>query len=114
MDILTGWGGRVRGLFTDTKGPWGPSGSDGGSEPPNDADKQGNGPWGEPPRRGRRVSLGGTNVSALDELLRRSRARFGGGGGGLPGRPDRSLLLWPVAGVVLLLLVLRRFRCLSP
>src|SRR5437764_244132 len=114
MDILTGWGGRVRGLFADTKGPWGPSSSDGGSEPPNDADKQGNGPWGEPPRRGRRVSLGGTNVSALDELLRRSRARFSGGGGGLPGRPDRSLILWAIAAFVLIWLVFTSTHSISP
>ena len=49
------------------------------------------GPWGEPPRRQRRTTIGpAPNVSSLDELLRRGRARFGGGGGGFPG-PSRPL-----------------------
>jgi len=113
MDILSGWGGRVRGLFTDTKGPWGQGGSDGGGDPPPD-DGHGNGPWDEPARRGRRSSLGGSNVSALDELLRRSRARFSGGGGGLPGRPDRSLILWAIAAFVLIWLVFTSTHSISP
>jgi membrane protease subunit HflK len=114
MNIIPGWGSRVRGLFTDTKGPWGPSGSGGGDPPSGDDGGQGNGPWGEPPRRGRRSSLGGSNVSALDELVRRSRARFGRGGGGFPGRPDRSLILWAVAGFVLIWLVFTSFHSISP
>jgi modulator of FtsH protease HflK len=106
MDILSGWGGRVRGLFTDTKGPWGQGSGDGGGDSPA-PDDGGNGPWGEPAKRGRRTGLGGANVSALDELLRRSRARFGGGGGGggFPGRPDRSLIVWALIGFVLIWLV---------
>jgi membrane protease subunit HflK len=114
MDILTGWGSRVRGLFTDTKGPWGSSGSDGGGDPPSGDEGKGNGPWGEPPRRGRRPGLGSSNVSALDELLRRSRARFAGGGGGLPGRPDRSLIMWAIVGFVLIWLVFTSTHSISP
>jgi membrane protease subunit HflK len=117
MDILTGWGSRVRGLFTDTKGPWGAGGSDGGGDPPPDSGDQGNGPWGEPPRRGRRTSIGGANVTALDELVRRGRARFGGGGGGgggFPGRPDRSLIMWAVIGFVLIWLVFTSTHSISP
>jgi membrane protease subunit HflK len=113
MSTFLGWGGRVRGLFTDTKGPWGPSSSDGGNEPPGNGG-QGNGPWGEPPKRGRRVNLGGPNVSAVDEFLRRSRARFGGGGGGLPGRPDRSLITWVVIGLVLLWVAVTSTHPISP
>ena len=116
MDILTGWGSRVRGLFTDTKGPWGQSSGDGGDPPPGDGNQTGNGPWGEPQRRGRRASLG-TNVSALDELVRRSRARFGGGGGGgggFPGRPDRSLIIWAVIAFVLIWLVFTSTHSISP
>jgi membrane protease subunit HflK len=113
MSTFLGWGGRVRGLFTDTKGPWGPSSSDGGNEPPGNGG-QGNGPWGEPPKRGRRVNLGGPNVSAIDEFLRRSRARFGGGGGGLPGRPDRSLITWVVIGLVLLWVAVTSTHPISP
>jgi membrane protease subunit HflK len=114
MNILTGWGSRVRGLFADTKGPWGSSGSDGGDEPPGDGG-QGSNPWGDVPRRGRRPTLGGARVSALDELLRRSRARFGGGGGGgLPGRPDRSLIIWGIVGLVLIWLVFTSTHAISP
>jgi len=111
MTTISGWGGRIRGLFTDTKGPWGQSGGDGGGDPPGDDGPSG--PWGEPPRRGRRPSLGSGN-SALEELLRRSRARFGGDGGGLPGRPDRSIILWAVLGAFLLWLVFTSTHSISP
>jgi modulator of FtsH protease HflK len=116
MSILTGWGSRARALFADTKGPWGPSSSDGGEESPSgDGGNDGKGPWGEQPRRLRRPSFGGgTNVSALDELLRRSRARFGGGGGGLPGRPDRSLIIWGIIAFVLIWLVFTSTHSISP
>ena len=117
MSILTGWGSRARALFADTKGPWGPSSSDGGEESPSgDGGNDGKGPWGEQPRRLRRPSFGGgTNVSALDELLRRSRARFGGGGGGgLPGRPDRSLIIWGIIAFVVIWLVFTSTHSISP
>jgi membrane protease subunit HflK len=118
MDILTGWGGRIRGLFADTKGPWGSSGSDGGGDPPppgGDDGKSGS-PWGETPKRGRRAGLSGANVSSLDDLLRRGRARFGGGGGGggLPGRTAGSLIVWAVVAAVLLWLVSTSFHAISP
>ena len=113
MTTISGWGGRVRGLFTDTKGPWGHSGSDGGDPPPDDG--QG-GPWGEPARRGRRPGLGATNVSAIEDLLRRGRARFGGGGdgGGLPRRPDGSLVLWVILALVLIWLVVTTTHSIAP
>jgi membrane protease subunit HflK len=114
MSTFLGWGGRIRGLFADTKGPWGPSGSDAGGGPPSgDGGGSGNGPWGDPPKRGRRTSLG-ANVTSLDDLVRRSRARFGGGGGGLPGRPDRSLILWGVLGLILIWLVFTSTHAISP
>ena len=50
MSIFIGWGSRVRGLFANSKGPWG-SGEGGGEEPPPD-DGAGAGPWGEPPLMG--------------------------------------------------------------
>ncbi|MEO7634244.1 MAG: hypothetical protein ABIS38_01190, partial [Sphingomicrobium sp.] len=78
------WGGRVRGLFADIKGPWGtksgsgggtgggkpPSGGEGGGEPPSDGD--GGGPWGQPGqpgRRGRRIVGDSGNVTSLEDLL---------------------------------------------
>ena len=115
MSIFLGWGSRARGLFADSKGPWGSSGSDAGEPASGDDGAQGNGPWGEPARRARRPRLGGANISAIDELVRRSRARFGGGGGGgLPDRADRSLILWAVLGLVLLWLVFTSFHSISP
>jgi modulator of FtsH protease HflK len=118
MINILGWGSRVRGLFTDTKGPWGPTSStDGGAgDTPSGNGGASNGPWGDAARRGRRPGLSGTNVSALDDLLRRSRARFGGGGdgGGLPRRPDRSLILWAILGFVLIWLVFTSTHSISP
>jgi membrane protease subunit HflK len=113
MTTISGWGSRVRGLFTDTKGPWGSGGSDGGGEPPA-GEGGGQGPWGEPSKRGRRPTISGANVSALDELLRRSRARFSGGGGGLPGRPNRSLIGWLVVGFVAIWLIFTSIHSISP
>ena len=113
MNTISGWGNRVRGLFTDTKGPWGSGGSDGGNEPPA-GDGGGQGPWGEPAKRGRRPGISGPNVTALDELLRRSRARFSGGGGGLPGRPNGSLITWLVVGLVAVWLVFTSTHMISP
>src|SRR5437763_1088468 len=81
-DPTSGWGGGLRASFTANKGPGGPSGGgDGapGGYPPSD--DQGGGPWGEPSGRPRRTLGGGSAASPLDEFLRRSRARFGGGGG---------------------------------
>ncbi len=114
MSNLLGWGGRIRGLFADTKGPWGPTGSDGGGDASSDdGEGAGKGPWSEPTRRGRRSGIA-SNVSALDDLLRRGRARLGGGGGGFPGRPDRSLIMWVVLGFVAIWLVFTSFHSISP
>ena len=114
-----GWGGRLRGLFTDTKGPWGPSStSDGGGDPPPSGvpgSGKANSPWGEAAGRARRPGFGGANVSAIDEFLRRSRSRFGGGGGGgLPGRPDRSLITWAILGFILIWLVFTSTHSIAP
>ena len=114
MSKILGWGGRLRGLFADSKGPWGSSGSEGGGDSSPGDDGQSNGPWGEQPRRGRRGLGAGANISALDELVRRSRARFGGGGGGGFERPDRSIILWALLGIVLLWLVFTSMHSISP
>jgi len=105
MSTIAGWAGRVRGLFTDTKGPWGPTGS---SDEPRSND-HGGGPWGEPSSRG----PGGRSVAPLDDLLRRGRMRFRGGGG-LPGRPNGSLILWAVLGFVAIWLTFTSMHSISP
>ena len=108
MTVISGWAGRARGLFSDTKGPWGPSGSDeGGQEPPK-------GPWGDSPKRGRPLGQPGSNIASIDEFLRRGRARFSGGGGGLPGRPSGSLVLWAGVAFLALWLIFTSFHSISP
>lgn len=125
------WGGRVRGLFADIKGPWGTKsgsgggndgGGDGGGDPPSGGDGGGGGPWGQPAqpgRRGRRTVGDNGNVTSLEELLKRGRARFGGGGpsggsSGFPGKPDRSLYLWGVLGFMALWLIFTSFHSIAP
>ena len=52
MKTILGWGGRMRGLFADSKGPWGTNNDgagSGGSEPSSD-DGGSPGPWGDAPR----------------------------------------------------------------
>lgn len=109
MSNFLGWADRRRGLFTDTKGPWGPSGN-GGDEPTGE-DEQPSGPWGEPSGRAR--GLAGRSVAPLDELLRRGRMRFRGGGG-LPGRPDGSLILWAIVGFVAIWLIFTSVHSIAP
>ena len=112
MAIFSGWGARGRALFSDNKGPWGsPPGAGGGQEPPSGDEPAG--PWGEPRKRG-----GGGNrssVTSLDDFLKRSRGRLGGGGPGggftFGGRPNGSLFLWgaiALAAVWLLFTTLHR------
>ena len=115
MSILLGWGGRIRGLFADTKGPWGPAGDEEPVDPPS-GEGQSGGPWGDSsePRRRRASFTPPGNVTSFDEFVRRSRARFGGGGGGLPGQPSRSLVMWGVIGVLILWLLLTSFHVISP
>jgi len=74
-------------------GPWGGGGSGGDGEGPN--------PWNQPPRG--RQSRGPAGRSALDELLRRGRARFGGRGGQEP--EAGRLVLWVIGGLLLLWIV---------
>jgi len=117
MSKFLGWGGRAKsggfGLFADKKGPWGASsgGSD-GDEPPSHEGPTG--PWGEPPKRRRGSPGPGAGVTSIDELLRRGRARFGGGGDGGSGLPSRSLMAWGILAFVLVWLVFTSFHSISP
>ncbi len=108
MSNFLGWAGRTRGFFTDTKGPWGPSG--GGNEPASD-DGHNSGPWGEPPSG--RGAGGRSTITPLDEFLRRGRMRFGGGGG-FPGRPGGSLILWSLVAIICLYLLVTSFHIIAP
>lgn len=111
MSIISGLGARARGLFTDTKGPWGPTGGD-GNEPPADG---GGGPWGEPKKRGRRTVVPPAgNVATFEEFLRRSKERFGDGGGGFGGKPNRSVIMWGLVAIVLVWLLATTMHRIAP
>jgi membrane protease subunit HflK len=94
MSKIFGWGARIGAMMNENKGgPWGAGGgggSGGGDGPRN--------PWGGPPRKPR--PIGGGNVTSLDEFLKKSKARFGGGFPGQSGKPywlyglGIALVLW--------------------
>jgi len=110
MISLSGLGPRARALFSEIKGPWGPA----GDEPEGEDSPQGGGPWVDTPKRRRGGGATPRSASSLDELLRKGRARFGGSGGGLPGRPSGSLIGWAIAGFVLLWIVFTSFHLVAP
>jgi membrane protease subunit HflK len=119
MSKFFGWGGRDNGgaigMTADIKGPWGPSGSGsgtGGGESPSD--DQPSGPWGGTPKAGRRPTVAGSNVTSIDDLLRRGRARFGGGGDGGGSLPSRSLIAWAVLGLLLLWILFTSVHVIAP
>ncbi len=105
--MISGWGGRIRGLFADTNGPWGPKGS--GDDP-----EQPNGPWGRLPKKGKLSGSDGGNISSLDEFLRKSRARWSPGGGFPGGKQTGPIIGWGIAAVVLLWLVFTSFHSIDP
>ena len=116
MSFSFGWGARARALFSDSKGPWGsPPGSGGGDEPPAGNNRPG--PWGEP-RKQRGPATGRSSVSSLDDFLKKSRGRFGGGPGGglggMGGRPDRSLFLWAAIGIAALWFLFSTMHRIAP
>ena len=110
-----GWGARLRGLFSDTKGPWGSPGDGGGNGDPGPEPAKG--PWGEPQPKRRKGEAGGT-VTSLDELLKRGRGRFGGGGGsgGSPAfrSPDGSLIRWAMFAAAMLWILVTTFHSVAP
>lgn len=111
MSIFTGLGGRAGGLFNDIKGPWGSKGS---GDEPNGGTGGPTGPWGnEPPRRKPGAAGSGSNVSSLDEFLRKNRARFAPGGG-FPGRPKGSMIVWGLVGLMVLWLIFTSFHSIAP
>lgn len=113
MSIFPGFGARRWGLFNQSKGPWGtpgrkPKGEKGENEPPS------KGPW-KPVVGGGRES----NVSSLDDWLKKNRSRFGGGGeggggGGMPRLPSGNLLVWGFIAFLSLWLLFTTFHRIAP
>ena len=108
--MFSGLGPRARALFSDNKGPWGPA----GESEPEGGDNQPGGPWGETPKGKRGSSGTPRQITSLDEFLRRGRERFGGGGGGLPSAPSRSIITWAILGVIGLWLAFTSFHLIAP
>ena len=110
------WAGRVRGLFADNKGPWGTPPSGGGGDTPPGNEPQS--PWGQPAKP--RPTGGRSSVSSLDDFLKKSRGRLGGGGGsgrgfgGMGGRPDRSLFVWGAIGLAALWFLFTTMHVIAP
>lgn len=77
MARFFGWPARIGALMNDNRGPWGGGSGDGGDGGEGGGPRN---PWGQPPRRRPGGRTG--EVTSLDEFLKKSRARFGGGGGG--------------------------------
>jgi len=102
-------------------GPWGGQGGSGGS---GGGDGEGGGlgprnPWSEPPRKRPNRKPGAPGPSALDELLRKGRERFGNGGGsgsgsGMPTLGGRPIWLWAIAAFVVLWVLLTSFVTIGP
>ncbi|WP_345168823.1 FtsH protease activity modulator HflK [Sphingomonas daechungensis] len=109
MTIFSGLVPRARALFSDNKGPWGPSS---GGEPEDEPSPKG--PWGETPSKGKRATGSSRQTASLDEFLRRGRERFGGGGGGYSGRPIGSLIFWAIGALVLVWLLFTSTHVISP
>ncbi len=76
MNRFFGWGARFGAVFNENKGgPWGTGGSGGSGEGGGSGPRN---PWGQPPRKRRPAGTTGS-VTSLDDFLKKSRERFGGG-----------------------------------
>lgn len=108
------WGGRGGpggGSGGGGKGSGGGGGNDGGDDgigPRN--------PWSQPPRK-RPSGKGIPGPSALDELLRKGRSRFGGpgggGGGGMPEFAGKPLWVWLIGAFILVWLIFTSFHTIG-
>ncbi len=110
MNDKTGWLHKAGALLADKGGPWGSGGGSGG-----DGGAGGNGsgprnPWSQPPGGGGKPR-GPRGPSAVDELSRRMRDRFGGGGNGeIPWKLIRLI----AGGFIILWVLLTSFHRIAP
>lgn len=94
-DAPFGGHGAAAGALLNENGPWGGGGRDGAGSGGNDgAGDGGNGgglgprnPWRQPPRKRPGAGRGKVQAPSLEDLLRRGRARFGGGLPSAGGKP---------------------------
>ncbi|MEQ1547484.1 MAG: protease modulator HflK [Chakrabartia sp.] len=86
MKEKSGWIARAGALFIENGGPWGGSGGGGDS---GGSGKGPRNPWSQPPGGGK--PRGPRGASAMDELAKRMKDRFGGNAGGEGGNNP-----WPL------------------
>src|SRR5687768_11935806 len=111
MSKIFGWGARLSAVFNENKGgPWGGGGSSGGSGGGSGGGGPRN-PWGQPPRR-RRPSGTTGNVTSLDEFLKKSRERFGGGR--FPSQDGKPYWLYGLGIFLILWLVFTSVHRIGP
>lgn len=95
-------------------GPWGGRGGEGGNGGGGGSGGGPRNPWNQPPPGGRpRGNRPGGGPAAIDELLRRGRARLGGGGG-MPDFGGKPIWLYAIVLLVLLWLALTCFHRIGP
>ncbi|SMF61461.1 FtsH protease activity modulator HflK [Allosphingosinicella indica] len=115
MTRFLGLGGRIGALFNDNRnGPWGPGGGDGGSGGGSGGGGSGGGPrnpWSQPPRRRKPGGGGLGNVTSLDDFLKKSRQRFGGG---IPGGDGKPYWLYGLAIFLAMWLVFTSVHRIGP
>lgn len=112
MNKLTAWMRPKGAMLNEGGGPWGGRGDGGngggdGGGPRN--------PWSPPPSGGRpRGNRPGP--AALDELLRRGRERFGGGGGGagLPDFGGRPIWAYAILALLALWILFTSIHSIDP
>ncbi|MEA3063134.1 MAG: modulator of FtsH protease HflK [Sphingomonadales bacterium] len=109
MRAIWGWGARLAGSWSENKGgPWGPSGGGSGG-----GDGEGEGPrspWGQPPRR-RRTPGSPSNISSIEDFLKKGRERFGGR---FPQQDRRPYWAYGLAIFLLLWLIFTSFHRVGP
>jgi len=107
MKNIFGRGARFGGMMNENKGsPWGSGGGGGSGD-----DGGPRSPWGQPPRKRRPGGISG-NVTSLDDFLKKSRDRFGGG---FPtGGNGRPYWLYGLGVFVLLWIIFTSFHLIGP
>ncbi len=109
MKEKSGWIARAGALFIENGGPWGGSGGGGDS---GGSGKGPRNPWSQPPGGGK--PRGPRGASALDELAKRMKDRFGGNAGGEGGNNPWPLIRIGVLVVGAAWIFLTSFHSVGP
>jgi membrane protease subunit HflK len=116
MSVFSGLSARIGAVFSGQGGgPWGGrdnDGSDGNGSGGSDGPKN---PWSQPPRK--RPSGGQGGPTALDDLLKRGRSQWGGGGGRGPNLPTfggRPIWFWAIIVLVAVWLIFTSAHLIGP